>query len=169
MDNPNKLLQEHIHEFKRQGFTVFPQTFDETWMQRAREIFEETVNRIPYQGDTPPTNLINMIEHAPHHTLQAITVPKILDFAEAIIGPYVQLESITYRRIPSITKAEAAKQSKGGYHRPLLFNAIVYLQNLTDETGPLRVIPGSHMQSLSNPRENTTTYTGRESHLPEIG
>ena len=109
MDNPNKLLQEHIHEFKRQGFTVFPQTFDETWMQRAREIFEETVNRIPYQGDTPPTNLINMIEHAPHHTLQAITVPKILDFAEAIIGPYVQLASITYRRIPSITKAEAAK------------------------------------------------------------
>ena len=44
LDNPNKLLQEHIHEFKRQGFTVFPQTFDETWMQRAREIFEETVN-----------------------------------------------------------------------------------------------------------------------------
>ena len=169
LDDPNKLLKEHISEFKTQGFTVFPKTFDETWMQRAREIFEETVNRIPYQGDTPPTNLINMIEHAPHHTLQAITVPKILDFAEAIIGPYVQLESITYRRIPSITKAEAAKQSKGGYHRPLLFNAIVYLQNLTDGTSPLRVIPGSHMQSLSIPRENTTTYTGRESHLPEIG
>ena len=155
LDDPNKLLKEHISEFKTQGFTVFPKTFDETWMQRAREIFEETVNRIPYQGDTPPTNLINLIEHAPHHTLQAITVPKILDFAEAIIGPYVQLESITYRRIPSITKAEAAKQSKGGYHRdmfaffpdddvyhrPLLFNAIVYLQDLTDETGPLRVIP----------------------------
>ena len=183
LDDPNKLLKEHISEFKTQGFTVFPKTFDETWMQRAREIFEETVNRIPYQEDTPPTNLINLIEHVPHHTLQAITVPKILDFAEAIIGPYVQLESITYRRIPSITKAEAAKQSKGGYHRdmfaffpdddvyhrPLLFNAIVYLQNLTDETGPLRVIPGSHMQSLSIPRENTTTYTGRESHLPEIG
>ena len=41
-------LEKHI-----QGFTVFPQTFDETWMQRAREIFEETVNRIPYEGDTP--------------------------------------------------------------------------------------------------------------------
>ncbi len=49
LDNLNKLLQEHIHEFKRLGFTVFPQTFDETWMQRAREIFEEAVNRIPYQ------------------------------------------------------------------------------------------------------------------------
>ena len=170
LDDPNKLLKEHISEFKTQGFTVFPKTFDETWMQRAREIFEETVNRIPYQEDTPPTNLINLIEHVPHHTLQAITVPKILDFAEAIIGPYIQLESITYRRIPSITKAEAAKQSKGGYHRdmfaffpdddvyhrPLLFNAIVYLQDLTDETGPLRVIPGSHMQALSIPRENTT-------------
>ena len=109
LDDPNKLLKEHISEFKTQGFTVFPKTFDETWMQRAREIFEETVNRIPYQEDTPPTNLINLIEHVPHHTLQAITVPKILDFAEAIIGPYVQLESITYRRIPSITKAAAAK------------------------------------------------------------
>ena len=44
LDDPNKLLKEHINEFKTQGFTVFPKTFDETWMQRAREIFEETVN-----------------------------------------------------------------------------------------------------------------------------
>ncbi len=89
LDDSNNPLKKHIHEFKTQGFTVFPKTFDETWMQRARAIFEETVNRIPYEGETPPTNLINLIEHAPSHTLQAITVPKILDFAEAIIGPYV--------------------------------------------------------------------------------
>ena len=49
LDDSNNPLKKHIHEFKTQGFTVFPKTFDETWMQRAREIFEETVNRIPYQ------------------------------------------------------------------------------------------------------------------------
>ena len=39
-----------------------------------------------------------------------------------------------------------------------IINAIVYLQNLTDETGPLRVIPGSHMRALSIPRENKTAH-----------
>ncbi|HIM10020.1 TPA: hypothetical protein EYM26_04365 [Candidatus Poribacteria bacterium] len=53
LSDTRKSLEKHIHGFKTQGFTVFPQTFDETWMQRAREIFEETVNRIPYEGDSP--------------------------------------------------------------------------------------------------------------------
>ena len=47
LSDTRKSLEKHIHRFKTQGSTVFPQTFDETWMQRAREIFEETVNRIP--------------------------------------------------------------------------------------------------------------------------
>ncbi|MFW5845952.1 MAG: phytanoyl-CoA dioxygenase family protein, partial [Planctomycetota bacterium] len=36
----------------------------------------------------------------------------------------------------------------GVYERPLAMNAISYPQGLDDELGPLRVIPGSHVQPL---------------------
>ena len=35
------------------------------------------------------------------------------------------------------------------YERPLASNAISYLQDLTDESGPLRVIVGSHRQPIT--------------------
>ena len=33
------------------------------------------------------------------------------------------------------------RMPNGQYERPLAFNAITYLQDLTDETGPLRIVP----------------------------
>ncbi len=77
-----------------------------------------------------------------------------------IIGPHVQLESITYRRTaPQDPKTKpilgfhrdmfAEFPQEGVYHSPLLFNALSYLQDLDDENGPLRIIPGSHLKALS--------------------
>jgi len=77
-----------------------------------------------------------------------------------IIGPHVQLESITYRRTaPQDPKTKpilgfhrdmfAEFPQEGVYHSPLLFNALSYLQDLDDENGPLRIIPGSHMKAMS--------------------
>ena len=77
-----------------------------------------------------------------------------------IVGPHVQLESITYRRTAPQTPNTnlvlgfhrdmfAEFPQEGVYHRPLLFNALSYLQDLDDENGPLRIIPGSHLKALS--------------------
>ena len=51
----------------------------------------------------------------------------------------------------------------GVYHRPLLLNALSYLQDLTDENGPLRIIPGSHMRALRMTREES-----RQPHPKEV-
>ena len=55
--------------------------------------------------------------------------------------------------------------SSGHYERPLSFNAICYLQDLTDETGPLRVVRSSHLQtdavdlkSLTRPQPNEELF-----------
>ncbi|MDE0217889.1 MAG: phytanoyl-CoA dioxygenase family protein, partial [Spirochaetaceae bacterium] len=90
---------------------------------------------------------------------RALANERLLDFAEMVIGPHVQLESITYRRTPPDPAGAnpvlgyhrdmfAFFPDDGVYHRPLLFNALSYLQDLTGESGPLRIIPGSHMRAL---------------------
>ena len=77
------------------------------------------------------------------------------------MGPLIQLDNLTLAAFPPMSKEEAKGNVRswhrdrwshfptGFYERPLAMNAICYLQDLTDENGPLRVIAGSHGQPIS--------------------
>jgi ectoine hydroxylase-related dioxygenase (phytanoyl-CoA dioxygenase family) len=92
----------------------------------------------------------------------AVKHPTILDFLESVMGPFVQLDNLTLAAFPSVPKDQAEGRASGWhrdrwakvpqkdiYERPLAANAISYLQDLTDEYGPLRVIVGSHRQPIT--------------------
>ena len=154
-----KPLEEHLAEFKRDGFTLFPQMLDPAWIREMRDGFEELESRTPNADGSRPSAITNLLEHKPEPVLRALSNERLLDFAEMLVGPHVQLESITFRRTPPQPEEDGAAlgfhrdmfaffPEDGVYHRPLLFNALSYLQDLTDETGPLRIIPGSHMRAL---------------------
>ena len=159
-----KTLDEHLAEFKRVGFTLFPGMLDAAWVGEMRAAFDAVADRIPTTDGSRPSVFVDMLEHQPRLVLRALANERLLDFAEMVVGPHVQLESITYRRTPP----DDVEQSRvlgfhrdmfaffpddGVYHRPLLFNALSYLQDLTDDSGPLRIIPGSHMRALRMTRE----------------
>ena len=154
-----KPLEEHLAEFKRDGFTLFPRMLDPAWIREMRDGFEELEGRIPNADGSRPSAITNLLEHKPEPVLRALSNERLLDFAEMLVGPHVQLESITFRRTPPEPEKDGAAlgfhrdmfaffPEDGVYHRPLLFNALSYLQDLTDESGPLRIIPGSHMRAL---------------------
>ena len=154
-----KSLDEHLAEFKRDGFTLFPQMLDPVWIREMRDGFEELEGRIPNADGSRPSAITDVLEHKPEPVLRALSNERLLDFAEMVVGPHVQLESITFRRTPPQPEKDGAAMGfhrdmfaffpeDGVYHRPLLFNALSYLQDLTDESGPLRIIPGSHMRAL---------------------
>ena len=154
-----KSLEEHLAEFKRDGFTLFPQMLDPGWIREMRDGFEELEGRVPNADGSRPAAITDLLEHKPEPVLRALSNERLLDFAEMVVGPHVQLESITFRRTPPQPEQDGAAlgfhrdmfaffPEDGVYHRPLLFNALSYLQDLTDETGPLRIIPGSHMRAL---------------------
>jgi len=158
MREDTKSLQEHLEEFKTVGFTLFPKMFDDNWVKAMRDSFEEIADRIPNPDGS--RSFVDVLEQKPDLVLPALANKRLLDFAEMIIGPHVQLESITYRRTapqdPDTNPvlgfhrdmfAEFPQESV--YHRPLLFNALSYLQDLDDGNGPLRIIPGSHMKAMS--------------------
>ena len=154
-----KPLEEHLAEFKRDGFTLFPRMLDPAWIREMRDGFEDLERCIPNADGSRPSAITNLLELKPEPVLRALSNERLLDFAEMVVGPHVQLESITFRRTPPEPEKDGAAlgfhrdmfaffPEDGVYHRPLLFNALSYLQDLTDETGPLRIIPGSHMRAL---------------------
>lgn len=181
MQGEMKSLQEHLEEFKTNGFTLFPKMFDEGWVQAMRDSFEEIADRIPNPDGSRSATFVDVLEHKPDLVFPAMTNERLLDFAEMIIGPHVQLESITYRRTaPQDPNTNpilgfhrdmfAEFPQEGVYHRPLLFNALSYLQDLDDENGPLRIILGSHMKAMSlTPEEKKQSHPDEVIVYPKAG
>lgn len=159
-------LQEHLVEFKEQGFTVFPEVFDAALMQRWKDKFYDMQN----EGLMGLPHLswwyADMCERAPTLMLPAVANALILDFAELVLGPFVQLDNMTLAGIPPM-KPEDVKNPASGWHRdrwaqvpqsqsyqhPLAINALAYLNDLTPEFGPLRVLPGSHRRAQTITQE----------------
>ena len=176
-----KTLEQHLEEFKTIGFTLFPKMLDDEWVAQMRAAFEEIADRIPNPDGSRSATFVDVLEHKPDLVLSAMSNPRLLDFAEMIVGPHVQLESITYRRTapqPADTKPVlgfhrdmfAEFPQEGVYHRPLLFNALSYLQDLDDQNGPLRILPGTHMKAMPlKPDERTQPHPDEVILYPQAG
>lgn len=156
-------MEKHIEEFKRDGYTVFEGLFDLEQIELWKTSFEELLKRqpalterkrAPELGDV--VVLDNLIEKDPVVMLPAITNSVVLDFLEAVMGPLVQMESLRINRTTPATKSDtdvaAINWHRDGwalhagetndYLSPTACNVLTYLQDLTDNSGPLRVIPG---------------------------
>ena len=158
-------------EYRAQGYTVFEGLYDEPTMQAWRREQDrlETLSAEGPHGQERTDWFGNMLERAPQLMWPAVAHPVILDFAEQVVGPFVQLDNLTLAAFPSVDPGEAAgkasgwhrdrwsRMPSGTYERPLAFNAICYLQDLDDQYGPLRVLPGSHVKPVSLSEEETRT------------
>ncbi len=157
---------EQLASYKENGFAIFPQLFDEDLMHKWREKHKQLVEEYGkwWFG--------NMLEYAPKFLWPAVTHPTLLDFAEQVMGPFVQLDNLTLAAFPPVPKENAVRKVSGWhrdrwgqvprsdvYESPNAMNAICYLQDLTDEFGPLRVIAGSHRRSITmTPEERTEPH-----------
>ena len=162
-------MEKHIEEFKRDGYTVFNGLFDLEQVEQWKTAFENLLKhqppltdkkRAPEFGDV--VVLDNLIEKDPVEMMPAITNSVVLDFLEAVMGPFVQMESLRINRTSPATKS-SQEVSAINWHRdgwalnvgttddylsPQACNVLTYLQDLTEDSGPLRVIPGSHRGRL---------------------
>ena len=150
-------LQAHLEDFVRDGYTVFPAVHGAALMQRWRAAYAPLCEAASLPGQPPVAWLSELLEAAPSLFLPMVAHPLLLDFAEAVMGPFVQMDSTAFNLFPSVPASQAQGRVNGwhrdryacvpqtrDYLRPWCINAITYLQDLTAATGPLRVIPGSH-------------------------
>ncbi|WP_127587019.1 phytanoyl-CoA dioxygenase family protein [Paenibacillus koleovorans] len=149
-------LQQHLAQFKQDGYTIFKGVLTSDFMEQAKRKFADMQREVIIPGKRDWW-FGNMCEYAPKLIFPAVSNPFLLDFAEMIMGPFVQIDNITLSGFPSDSKEEAKHRVSGwhrdryaqvprsdAYERPLSINMISYFQDMTTEYGPLRVIPGSH-------------------------
>jgi len=152
-------------EFERQGFVILRGAHPPAWVEHMRALYPSLRARQHAPDGNPPPAFDELLELEPQATIAAIARPEVLAVAEALMGPLLQLESVTYAGFaPDAATRADAQPRVAGWHRdlfaafppadghyvpPLLFNAMIYLQDLSDENGPLRVIPGSHRRAMT--------------------
>ena len=154
-------MNDRLESYQRDGFTVFAGAYDESQMQPWRDEQDrlESVSTGPHAPNRSWW-FGNMLERAPHLMWPVVANPLILDFAEEVVGPFVQLDNLTLAAFPPMnaTAAEGGcswhrdrwgHMPTGQYDRPLAINAICYLQDLPERSGPLRIIPASHINPVA--------------------
>lgn len=151
-------VESSLDSFKQQGYAVFKKVYDEPTMEAMRAGLLKLNHA---SADRAQWWFGNTVEHLPDLMFPQVSNPVLLNFAERIIGPFLQLDNLTLAAFPNEGGQEVAGKVKGwhrdrwarvpdgAYHRPLAFNAISYLQDLDDQNGPLRVIPRSHIDPIT--------------------
>jgi hypothetical protein len=158
-------MEARLAAYRRDGFTLFRAIHPAERLRAWCEAFPGLSERARFVG-AHPTDLTNLLEVAPELFLPAVADSRLLDFAEAVMGPRVQLDSIHFRmdgpqpRERRLMPVEWHRDmnavfppADGAYLHPLAVNVITYPHGLTDDSGPLRVIPGSHVRRLELSRD----------------
>ncbi|NKB71370.1 MAG: hypothetical protein GKR89_30215 [Candidatus Latescibacteria bacterium] len=167
-------LDQHLRQYKRDGFTVFRGYLSATKVKAWRDLMDpEFARLLPQKPDAPRSRIVPLLAHEKLAPLaqQHVQMPLMLDFAEKVMGPYVQLDSFEVSAFPSRdhdlkdsvdgwhrdafhntetwkTAATMPEQSPRPYTPPLACNCLTYLQDMDEDSGPLRVIKGSHREYI---------------------
>ncbi|RAP78421.1 phytanoyl-CoA dioxygenase family protein [Paenibacillus montanisoli] len=151
----------HLEQFKRDGFTILPQLFDRGQIDEWKETYQQVREEVYGDREQGTYVITDMVERRPRTMLAMTAHPDILDFLELVMGPFVQIGDANLNGFhPQPKETSAGRVS--GWHRdmygfapngmdyqiPRQALALTYLENMTEETGPLRVIPGSHRNEI---------------------
>lgn len=160
---PAQHLTAEVRDFQDQGFVVFESVFDAATVEQWHRIREALVinHQFIAGSDEAPEAIGDLVERVPEIALPVVTHPVLFGFAEAVMGPMLQLDSTVLMSSPVVDTSMLDvpvcwHRDRFGYlptgdtyHRPAAIMMISYMQDLTLEVGPLRVIPRSHIQGIT--------------------
>lgn len=149
----------HVAAFTQQGYTHFHGAYTATQVENFRVLYDRAAADWRFANGTPdnPDAVGGLLERFPREVFPAVTHPDLLGLAEAVMGPFAQLDSVVVNSDPPVNPAEHGRPvmwhrdrfgslPQGQYTRPASIVYLGYLQPMTDAAGPLRVVPGSHRQ-----------------------
>lgn len=147
-----------------EGYCVFPKLLNSESVEIIRDVAISG-----FHSNRPPTPVFfgpNPLIERPDILVPMIASRNIINIIEEIIGPFVQLDSISLVGIPPNSNAGISwhRDVYGSmpraveYNPPRAFNLLVYLQEINELTGKFRLIPGSHREP--------TFISGDALHLP---
>jgi hypothetical protein len=150
-------IRRAAQDLRNDGYAIFREALDEQRVASLRNLRARAVHDWRYTSglDSMPDAVGAMLERAPRTIFPLVTHPLLVGFAEAVMGPVVQLDSAVLAGDPpsSAAKVNCAvmwHRDRFGsippaeYVKPASIVFIAYLQDMTPRMGQLRVIPGSH-------------------------
>lgn len=162
------ILADALEQYHEEGYAVLPKQYTTEQLESWKKLYDRIAAERQDPDGNGPTWFGNMAEIAPDEMLPGVANPAVLTFLEAVMGPFVQLDNLTLAVFPPAK--DVPPDAVSGWHRdrwaglprgdafqrPLAANAVCYLQDLDDELGPLRVVPGSHRKPITLSAEETT-------------
>ena len=146
-----------LEAFEELGFAHFPGVYDAPQVDTFQHLYADVVSQWRYvtHSEATPDAVSGLLERYPRDILPALSNPLLLGFAEAIMGPFVQLDSAVLNSDAPVEQEKRLcpvmwHRDRFGavppnlYLRPSSIVFLSYLQPMTDDVGPLRVIPRSH-------------------------
>lgn len=152
-----------VDELREHGFAVFQGLLDPDEINAWHEGRERLVRQVQMvtNDSRAPNAIENILERAPEIAWPVVSRPELLEFAEELMGPLVQLDATALVAEPQAPPDQWGAATRwhrdrfsftppaGTYLRPSVIVFIAYMQDMNDAFGPLRVIPGSHMEELT--------------------
>lgn len=150
-----------VDRFRRDGYVHIKGVFTDAQLAEYQRLRETVLSDWQFTHGTAkvPSAVADLVERHPRAALAAVANAVLLDFAEQIMGPVVQLDSVVLNADPIVDSSLRGQPVSwhrdrfgffplGVYTRPWSIVLIAYLQEMTDEVGPLRVIPVSHREPI---------------------
>lgn len=142
------LSKEEAELFLEQGFLVAKGILNGDHLVRIQQAFDSV-----WEAEkAPPCTQHQLLKYPPF--IELIEHPPILDRHKAIFGNQVQLlQYDLLRQGPGSNSAARAWHRDFSFpgDRPLSINTILYLDDMTEDRGPTRVVPGSHRRETGPP------------------
>ncbi len=183
-----RTLADHFADYQRDGYTIFRGFMPSERLRAVRaEVDPEFAQRFAAEPEKARTTIAGILAHPALADLlkEHLLNPHLLDFAELVMGPFVQLDSFEITGFPSrpaeqfnrvadwhrdafnysdmwANHPSSAHFKPHPYTAPTACNCLTYLQDMTGESGPLRVVPGSHLDFSHIPAQERNQPHPRE-------
>ena len=176
-------LAARLHAYRRDGYTRFESLFDTATVRALRTEMDRLEAAHEGQFAQPRSWWFgNVLERSPALMWPIVACDELVSFAEAVFGPFVQLDNLTLAAFPP-AEGDTPGNAVSGWHRdrwshmpngqyeqPLAVNAICYLQDLDDANGPLRIVPDSHVEPVTvEPGDGQQPLAGEQLIYPRAG
>lgn len=137
-----------VEQYEKDGYLMFPDVLDAGLMQEAKEHVDWLINKNP---DLRPENLHTNLIHDDPFWLRLVSDDRLLDIAQAFVGPDIALFASHYICKPAYNGQPVLWHQDGSYW-PLEPMKVITLwlavDDSTTENGCMRVIPGTHKLQL---------------------
>ena len=185
---PKVLSEEQRNQYFRDGYLLLPGFVSSNWLnvlndglddfiEESRKISKSTDSILLEEGHTSESpRLLRINQVVDHHEAfwKFATESALPDLACDIVGPDVKFRESTVNFKWADGGSEIAWHQDIAFmpHTNLcVFNALVYLDDVSREQGPLQVIPGSHKGEIFRHYDAGGNWIARvsDSDLPRLG